>query len=826
MNIVASNTNHLLRTNGGGSPVEYTAGPNINITNHVISGKYWDSEIAQAAADASAAAVNSAYDKTTAWVDSQNYLTAHQDVSNLPYVKNSSLGRTTQGQVSSISGDSLYAVSAQNSVNAQTANYANNAAHADSADNSTNATHSDLADSATFANSADQANIATNSVYSESANFVISGWEYGPNDKISGYNGTAFVGEGGIEYSGISPIVVNNDLRLISAESAQLGVMEPIYFVEDSLSSTIIGIRDSAFPTFQLTNDGRVSGINESAIYGADGGDYMAGANIGIVDNTISVTGTVPSATNSTYAYSSTLAENAGSAVRAEFATESNHSLSSDSATYDNLGRAITATYLTAHQALPDWGPEISAASGNAYNQSTAWVNSQHYLTGETEYSAGANINISNHIVSGKNWNDDITAAANSAFTAATAMIPTALTGDYVESTALNTGTYFDQIVLSGISGMPVFIRSADHARAADTANMSYISMTAHSLVGSASAWMDVTEYTAGPNISINHHIISGKNWTNDINAASSYAFNVATAMIPTALTGKYVSYSNITTGASGTTVYNVPSGIRVTASSGWAEIYSQNNENEREAHFAIGQNYDNGKSFYTELDGAGDGLFQMNWNSAHIAPNSHSGYTSATTARMFITNGALSYSSTDQSWTLDSGVFNDLYSTRNTVSDNSASWGGANAFATGAIQIYEDGWAGFTYNNMEFSYNYSKVMPSASDIGGTWMAKQLDNTNYLISFNMTGLGPWVTAQWDVKTDALVSRNAFVRRLGCIDLYKEWDSSVSYRIERKVNYPTGDEYVTFGDVQVYGAATGGDNNPWHMDAILEVEKTN
>lgn len=37
-------------------------------------------------------------------------------------------------------------------------------------------------------------------------------------------------------------------------------------------------------------------------------------------------------------------------------------------------------------------------------------------------------------------------------------------------------------------------------------------------------------EYTAGANIDITNHIVSGKNWTNDITAASSYAYNQATA--------------------------------------------------------------------------------------------------------------------------------------------------------------------------------------------------------------------------------------------------------------------------------------------------------
>lgn len=773
MNIVASNTNHLLRTNGGGSPVEYTAGPNINITNRVISGKYWDSEIAQAAADASAAAVNSAYNKTTAWVDNQNYLTAHQDVSNLPYVKNSSLGHTTQGQISSISGSGLYAVSANNATNAD---HADNATHADSADNALTA---QFAYSSNSSLNSELANVASTAM---TANFLEGGWQYDQFGFITAYNNSSFSnnggGGGGGVYQGIAPISVDNNNMVISADSAALGVQAPLYFVEDSVSATIIGIDSAVIPTFQLTDDGRVSSINNSALYGAGGGTataYIGGDNIGIVNDVISVTGTVPSATNSTYAFSSTVAATADSAIRADsanFAMESNHSLSSDSATYDNLGREITATYLTAHQALPDWGPDISAASSNAYNSSTAWVDSQNYLTAvtgdNTPYSAGTNIDITNHVVSGKDWNNDITAAANSAFTAATALIPTALTGNYVQSTALNVTSIDGNTVITGISGTGFVVASANTAQYAiyaTGAGTASTAMTANALVASASAWMDVTEYSAGQNINIDNHIISGKSWTNDINAASSYAFNVATAMIPTVKN------------------YDVKAGTNVAVATATA----------------------NSGTTYT--------VSSKNWT------------TEINNASSYAYNQSTSYTNTRLPPTIpfQAGPNVELYLSSNkvTISANPYS-----EFNTGNISDFQNGWAGFSYNSMEFSYNYAAVMPSASGIGGTWMAKQLDNTNYLISFNITGAAPWVTDQWNTKLDTLVSKNAFVRRLGCIDIYKEWDSNVSYRVERVLNYPTGNEYVSFGHVQIYGAATGGDNNPWHLDAILEVEKTN
>lgn len=115
--------------------VDYSAGANIDITNHEISSKDWSTEINNAAAAGSAAA--------TTWVSEQNYLTAHQDVTNLPYVKNNALDYTQSTLISGISGHELYAESANHAFTADTANY------------------------------------------------VASGWEYS-SDKITGYAGSAF----------------------------------------------------------------------------------------------------------------------------------------------------------------------------------------------------------------------------------------------------------------------------------------------------------------------------------------------------------------------------------------------------------------------------------------------------------------------------------------------------------------------------------------------------------------------------------------------------------------------------------------------------------
>lgn len=737
MNIV-SNHNRLLRgaaipTAGGdvyNSGWEYT--PEGEISGYSGSAIYTGEECP---CD-SAAIVDSAFNKSTAWVDEQNYLTAHQDVTNLPYVQNSALGYNGN-LISSISGDGFFAESANNSYHADDADhatYADSATHADSADFVATA---NFANSASSALNAEVANVAYTAL---TAQFLDGGWEHDDDGFITAYNNSAFAGAGGggIEYEGIAPIVVDNEHHLISAESARLGVQNPLYFVEDSQTATVIGIYDSA-------------------LSGRDWTDDITAASANALNEAINQI---------------TAVELANSALTAQTAINANHAASSDSATYDSLGRKIVDTYLTAHQQLPDWTPTIQNASGNAYNSAVNWVVDQHYLTAvtgdNTPYSAGDNIDITNHVVSGKDWSSEISDASANAVNEAINQITavdyatssnitnTALTANYVadgwEYNASNeitgysgsafhtetpsegkiytgispivvdnsttTGTISAQTArlgvqsplyfvedtsastVIGISGLPevegVMYESAlnfgdgyitgynssalssersRYAVSSTSANGAISSQTAAIVTGGwETANGKITGYNgtafsagntydvkASSNISVatagNTFTVSGKDWTSNIIEASSYACvsaimhcNLATGVVFRQATadaaGKYIPYANISTGDSGTTVYNVASGIRVTAASGWVEMYNQNKENENEAHLQIGQNYSDGKSFWAELDGAGGGFLQMNWNSGVIGPNLHSSYSDGTCSALDISNGTIVYAS------------------------------------------------------------------------------------------------------------------------------------------------------------------------------------
>ena len=411
MNLLSEH-NRILRVGEGGTEV-YLPGDNINITDHVISGKYWDKEINSAISSTSGYIVNEAFNQSTAWNEGQGYLTAHQDVSNLPYVQNSSLGYNGN-LVSSISGKGLFAESANNSYHAESA------------------TSAGFVESANFANSALNSKSANFANSAWRAVFVDRGWEHDSRGNITAYNNSAFVGStNGGKYQGILPIVVNNEEMKISAKSASLGVQEPLYFVEDSESATVIGIDSGAFPTFEGTTDGKISAINGSAINAAPAVDYSAGDNIDISNHVISVTGLD--------SLSSDIVNQTKTEITAvDYAVTANIANSANSATYDSLGRKIVDTYLTAHQ---DWTNTIQNASGNAYNSAVTWVVNQNYLTAvtgdNTPYSAGANIDITDHVVSGKDWTSEIQAASSYAYNQSTGVAPDVTNLPYVQNTAL-----------------------------------------------------------------------------------------------------------------------------------------------------------------------------------------------------------------------------------------------------------------------------------------------------------------------------------------------------------------------------------------------------
>ena len=216
-----------------------------------------------------------------------------------------------------------------------------------------------------------------------------------------------------------------------------------------------------------------ITGINGSAL--SAGLTYTAGPNIEINDNEISgkdwtdeITAASANAVNEAV-NNITAVSYAESSNVSNSALTANYALSSDSATYDNLGREITATYLTA-------------------------------VTGDNIlYSAGDNIDITNHVVSGKDWTDEITAASSYAYEQATANDNTydVSAGDNINvSTADNTFTvsgkdWTDAITAASSNAVNEAINTITAVSYAATANISNSALTANYALSSDSATYD-----------------------------------------------------------------------------------------------------------------------------------------------------------------------------------------------------------------------------------------------------------------------------------------------------------------------------------------------
>ena len=103
----------------------------------------------------------------------------------------------------------------------------------------------------------------------------------------------SITGDVGKVYSGIDPIVVNNEESLISANSAPIGVQEPLYFVQDDDEGLIIGLSgdtgDEEVNELVHTNSGtwnEVSSKLDSTAYTPFDPTYMSG----VIDEKLNTT--------------------------------------------------------------------------------------------------------------------------------------------------------------------------------------------------------------------------------------------------------------------------------------------------------------------------------------------------------------------------------------------------------------------------------------------------------------------------------------------------------------------------------------------------------
>jgi len=385
------------------------------------------------------------------------------------------------------------------------------------------------------------------------ANYIVSGKDWTPTIE------SAMSSVKGHEYSGSGYISVNNDTDIISLSE----VIEPIPWI--SGWSEMGNVTAEWGQSFRVVSSHDLSGYRNHAI--------------GVKGSWI----TLPTTANIASALDSKLDTSSfNSFISNEYSTAKNDIINqiyskqdkSGMSAYvpysaisgsDNIITGINGSALSAgltYTAGPniaindneisgkDWTDDITAASSYAYEQATASI------PGVQEYSAGANIDITNHVISGKDWSDEIAAAAGgitavqSALTANFAFSSNSATYDsdgnvitatylssipegYVSSvnnltpTIVSGGINSHEIKLSGAwpTGLP--LSGLDPIQVTKTDNKVVISIT-----GGVGNTYDVK---AGNNINVataggTAFTVSGKSWTKDITAASSYAYNQATA--------------------------------------------------------------------------------------------------------------------------------------------------------------------------------------------------------------------------------------------------------------------------------------------------------
>ena len=191
---------------------------------------------------------------------------------------------------------------------------------------------------------------------------------------------------------------------------------------------------------------------------------------------------------------------------------------------------------LATDKKLISFGTDYSAGSGISIIDHTISVTGEFGKT----YSAGDNISIyqqdDDYYISGKDWKNEISNASSNSYTQSTSYFNEWKEGQYTGDIT----SILNQI--NDLSGDYASLSSFNEL----SGSVSSLSSTVNSNSGT---WNDVTnklyissyhELSAGANIDITDYVVSSKDWGSEISQASSYAYNEATALIPT-LTFHYV---------------------------------------------------------------------------------------------------------------------------------------------------------------------------------------------------------------------------------------------------------------------------------------------
>jgi hypothetical protein len=379
-------------------------------------------------------------------------------------------------------------------------------------------------------------------------------------------------------YEGIDPIVVNNDVYAISANTSRLGVVTPLYFVKDDEEETIIGFSGEAIIPSGTMNesaigyeDGKITSYNGSAF--SAGLNYSAGDNIVINGATIALDsainlldaqGAKAVSIDATEQQFTNLTSNNGSILDASglyvsdlnmenaanlskdglyvTGTGSRISMSNDMSDiygnnhfeiygYQESGDGISAMHLGGNDLIVEHGENGTITA--SYSLTGACSSAQSALniinsSDLTQYSAGANIDITDHVISGKDWSNEINDASANAYNQSTA---------WTDSQGYLTG-----VDLSEYAKTDFVVSSIDAATSGkyDTSSFSAISgsfLTAHQSLPQSANWNGATTV-------VNNNSAIWNNTTNVV-SSNSAAWGTSNPQIPvTGINGIKISES------------------------------------------------------------------------------------------------------------------------------------------------------------------------------------------------------------------------------------------------------------------------------------------
>jgi hypothetical protein len=379
-------------------------------------------------------------------------------------------------------------------------------------------------------------------------------------------------------YEGISPICVNNDVYAISANTSRLGVVTPLYFVKDDEEETIIGFSGEAIIPSGTMNesaigyeDGKITSYNGSAF--SAGLNYSAGDNIVINGATIALDsainlldaqGAKAVSIDATEQQFTNLTSNNGSILDASglyvsdlnmenaanlskdglyvTGTGSRISMSNDMSDiygnnhfeiygYQESGDGISAMHLGGNDLIVEHGENGTITA--SYSLTGACSSAQSALniinsSDLTQYSAGANIDITDHVISGKDWSNEINDASANAYNQSTAWT---VSQGYLTGVDLHEYAKTDFVVSS--------IDAATSGKY-DTSSFSAISgsfLTAHQSIPESADWNGATTV-------VNNNSAIWNNTTNVV-SSNSASWGASNPQIPvTGINGIKISES------------------------------------------------------------------------------------------------------------------------------------------------------------------------------------------------------------------------------------------------------------------------------------------